>query len=553
MSEEDFVPQQVGQPANLSITLFPHQLASIYRMEELECEKHVERAGNAIVETQIGINADPTGYGKTLSMVGLIARDKMEWGDYPYPQETVIEKAGGLIKVRVVQRHERLRATLIVSSSSIANQWKEECSHIIDAEVAIITNQRAIDTTDPDMYDIVIVIPSMFNKLVTKHLNCVWKRFIFDEPGHLRIRSMKNILAGFYWFVTDIPELIMARHFPCKKSFMKTIVGDEWCDFEHEFRDVIIRNDIEFVKLSFAEPVVQHRHHQCHQPAYDMVNDILPHRLSEMVSAGNIDGVIKELGGKTRDLAVLVRERKESELLDIHIEMKENDEIIDIELKRREDEIKRQLDDLENRVKDIMSDNCPICYSRLSKPVLEPRCQTVFCGKCLLTWLRDKPGCPMCRQKIVRKDLIKINVPDEADEAAEAAAAAVTENNPPSKENMLAEIITESKPGAQFVIFSNWDETLDQIREVLEDNKIVFSEIKGAYQAVQNTITAFREGKTKVLFLNSIRGDSGINLPEATDIIIYHNMSDITMTHIIGRTTSVQRKAPLTVHHLDVV
>ena len=55
--------QTVSQPSNIRIGLFNHQLASIYQMERMEEDKEVIEY-NKVVETSIGVNADPTGYGK---------------------------------------------------------------------------------------------------------------------------------------------------------------------------------------------------------------------------------------------------------------------------------------------------------------------------------------------------------------------------------------------------------------------------------------------------------------------------------------------------------
>jgi hypothetical protein len=85
----------VSNPKKLKINLFRHQLASIYSMEKLEEEKKVEQL-DCIKETRIGINADYTGYGKTLSMIGLIVRDKMEWNlDYPFVFEDIKTESEG--------------------------------------------------------------------------------------------------------------------------------------------------------------------------------------------------------------------------------------------------------------------------------------------------------------------------------------------------------------------------------------------------------------------------------------------------------------------------
>ena len=57
---------------------------------------------------------------------------------------------------------------------------------------------------------------------------------------------------------------------------------------------------------------------------------------------------------------------------------------------------------------------------------------------------------------------------------------------------------------------------------------------------------------TQVIFLNSKYNGAGINLQEATDIILYHEMNFNTETQIIGRANRIGRKIPLNVHHLQI-
>ena len=69
----------VSQPENLDISLFPHQLSAIKMLEDREKSQEIKIDNNTFVETNVGIYSDITGYGKTLSIIGLILRDKMEW------------------------------------------------------------------------------------------------------------------------------------------------------------------------------------------------------------------------------------------------------------------------------------------------------------------------------------------------------------------------------------------------------------------------------------------------------------------------------------------
>jgi hypothetical protein len=53
----------ISQPKEIKVSLFQHQLASIYQMEKREKEQRVEQE-NTVIETNISVYADKTGYGK---------------------------------------------------------------------------------------------------------------------------------------------------------------------------------------------------------------------------------------------------------------------------------------------------------------------------------------------------------------------------------------------------------------------------------------------------------------------------------------------------------
>ena len=110
------------QPEKLKVKLYDHQLISIRRMEKMEDEQRIIKK-DLVKEFKIGINADPTGYGKTLSTIGLILRNKMEWDiDLPYIEEKIIT-TNNLIKSHIIKRYEKLNCNLILVSPSIIKQW----------------------------------------------------------------------------------------------------------------------------------------------------------------------------------------------------------------------------------------------------------------------------------------------------------------------------------------------------------------------------------------------------------------------------------------------
>ena len=177
----DHIPV-ISQPKDLKVNLYRHQLASIYEMEKRENQLFVT-AGPTHIETNIGVNADITGYGKTLSMVTLMMRDKMEWNlNTPYSFTHTVSLVGGRIKKTTTETYEKLDTTLILVSQSIINQWYEEILKT-QLSVKMVASKKSIENVIIDNYDVILVTPTMYNGLVFKYSQYAWKRFIFDEQS----------------------------------------------------------------------------------------------------------------------------------------------------------------------------------------------------------------------------------------------------------------------------------------------------------------------------------------------------------------------------------
>ena len=132
------IPTMVLQPSEYRRDLLPHQLASIYEMEKLESPETFEytrtnsRNEDTIfnVRTFMGINADMTGYGKTLSMIGLIVRDTIEW-DCKTLFTTKLIKTNFDKKLLLTRdlKYKKLNATLVLMNKTIIKQWEKELSY----------------------------------------------------------------------------------------------------------------------------------------------------------------------------------------------------------------------------------------------------------------------------------------------------------------------------------------------------------------------------------------------------------------------------------------
>lgn len=546
--------QVVPQPKNLRINLYRHQLASIYNMERLEIDNTITLDSTTIKYTKIGVNADITGYGKSLSMIGLILRNKMPWDtETPYVFEKIKIEAESLIKTYDIQRYNRLPCTLILVSQSIIGQWEQELKHT-DLKYICIKTKNDLTEIQAEEYDIILVIPSMYNKLVTVYSKCAWKRFIFDEPGNVKVPGMINIKAGFYWFITATPNSIFHHHYRCNKTtFMRDIIGSSYTDFEYLFKDIIIKNHPDFIKASFEMPKTYHHYYHCFQPIYNVIHAFVSDNIKSMIESGDIEGAIMSLGGdRTSNIVEIVLEKKKKEIkeIDANIQLysvRNNIQKIN-ELENKKEHINHQISELDIKFKNMLKDQCNICYDTLKKPVMEINCQNLFCGECLLKWIQNKNTCPLCRIIIDNKKLVYIS--EESDEENKDILNERKNKNMTKLEKII-DIINRNREG-KYLIFSDHDKTFNSISTVLDENSISHVHVRGNVKTTEKNLDSFKHGSTQVIFLNSKYNGAGINLQEATDIILYHAMNFNTETQIIGRANRIGRKIPLNVHHLQI-
>ena len=337
----------IKQPIN--IPLFAHQLESVKKMEKLEIDKYVIENEGWIKETSLGVNSDICGSGKSLAMVGLISRDRMEWDlDTPYISEVVNSTCKNLIKYRKVNRYTKLPTTLILAHDILLNHWGTECSKS-DLNYTILKSDKNFLNLYAENYDIVIVSPNMYNKLISAYHNYAWKRFIFDQPCCMSVPNMKGIVAGFNWFLTPYYDKILIKHKTLPKAnFIRNIIDTDNRDV---FKGIIVKS-----KLSTL-PDKQHINYNSIQYTDNTKITLTSPAIPNLLQNDQIDLIIMHLGCKIKQV-------------------------------------------------EITNTQCGICLDTIINPIVEPICGKTFCTKCLFTWLVKKATCPMCRNAIITSNLI---------------------------------------------------------------------------------------------------------------------------------------------------
>jgi hypothetical protein len=105
----------ISQPKELTVPLYQHQLASIYQMERREREQTVV-THNTIIDTNVSVNADKTGYGKcnglntpiimydgNIKMVQDIKVGELLMGDNSTPREVLSLARGKEQMYKIIQ------------------------------------------------------------------------------------------------------------------------------------------------------------------------------------------------------------------------------------------------------------------------------------------------------------------------------------------------------------------------------------------------------------------------------------------------------------------
>ena len=409
-----------------------------------------------------------------------------------------------------------------------------------------------------EYYDAVICSANMAADYLSKFPNIKYSRIVIDEICSIRMPPELEWKANFIWFVTATPSGICRIN----RNYIKHIVSGI---NNFVFDNIIIKNNDEYVSKSMSLPTINQILIKCFTPKeLELIREYVPQEVVDMLNAGNMSEAIIRLNCNidTNENILEVLTKKIAE--DIHnrtaelqyqetrivIDKKTHDEYLD-KLRGKLQSVHTKLEAIVERIKKFKEDNCPVCFDDFKNEGVQvgvfPCCSQLMCVVCISNITNGI--CPMCRALFMIKNIHVIS--DKSNNTTSKAVSEVTNEVTHEVTKMDAVIkIIKTKTNGKFLLFSNYDQTFDNLLKEFDNNNIKYSKVMGTIYTINKILARFIAGEIQVLMLNALQYGSGLNLQMATDIIIYHQLTLELETQVIGRAQRIGRILPLTVYYL---
>ena len=583
-------------------TLRNHQKTLLYHMKKIENDSAKAGSGRFSICTNIGVVGDVVGSGKSLPVLLLILNNQLK--DNVKEQYFTFSKTCGITvvdyKLDQLSKDKtdpsRVHTSLLVVPHTLVRQWKSYIdSYVPSLKYKVINKAEHIqlETRDKkgqivqsiknlkDLLDkpLIIISSTFYNNFMKLYANnkFMWSftfdRIIIDEADSINIPNSYKPSAVFYWFVTSSVMNLMcpaSRYFDGKyvdgircsgfiKSLFQELETNNFPFYDHIF----FKNKDSFIQASFELPKPIIHMIPCYTPkAVKVLKGILDDNIIQMIQGDDLKGAMEQVGSmnllKSTDDIIKIstnmlvkelenkeKEYKYKETLTYATPEGKTNALKNVQNKIKE--IKNKIKLIEQRVQNKF---CLVCNGDAEIPTITMCCKNVFCLNCIQCSYKSNPVCPFCRKVITEKDIV---IQSNMKEVSQKELEKEESNKPklPNKIDMLFKIIKDN-PDGKFLVVSLYDNSLNELHEKFEDKEIKSTRLAGNNLVVNSLLTKFKdpESDLNIILLNASNYGSGLNIPETTDIIIYHKLTKELETQVIGRAQRYGRIGPLRIHYL---
>ena len=544
-------------------------------IESSECSYEGRCQGSHVVmKSKCGILADPTGSGKTTTMLAFIGR-RYKVLQHQMDQTTITRQYGAFVKERITLDPMGVDVfvdtTVIVVSPNLTAQWSKEANKVLGMSPKVLNTvaqvksfvQYLVANTDTP---IVIVNENRYRYfcLLVSLQKIGFARFVFDECRHLKCINTPVVMlptTSFTWFIsasaTDSPhtnDFFIPCTSPCSMMMHLCMMPQELVS------SISIRTPVN--EINYPGTVV-YKTYNCRSlsAVTDIIVDSLDFDMRSRILAGDIQGALNLLGAEeASDIFSVVMHRLRRDLRHVRFSLQEiRDDIAagvrsENSVRNRvqlltdqEQNLVRQTETSEARFQNLLSTGtCSICLDNFTDPTLISCCSNVFCSECIISSQVRTQKCPLCRSPAYK--LHRVAVDGRVSEPTED----VVQERPQSKFQVLKQIMVNEE-STKILVYAEWEMGWNLLRDLAKELGITSLRLHGHVKTRCDTIQNFKTCAGRVaLWANGISDCSGIDLPEVTDIVLWHKMSPAKTQQIIGRCRRVSTEASstCTVHKL---
>jgi len=539
-----------------------------------------------------GIIGDRVGVGKTLMVLGHISQMAYDPLHTEHKYNVLHPQSIPSFFTMHTPTYEPFDS-LIVVPHSLYKQWNDTLIKETTLRCHFLKSSRDLDkeglVRDMRSAHLTLIsntlLSSLLTTLIAKKETPVWRRVIYDEADTIKIQGSCSLpIARLTWFVTasynnllfvnryfhtyhlnQLPDPFVNTLCPPVQEIISTLKDSSqtvlfyktisfpffksYLDTTHPLRGyTVIKNSDAFLDMSIQLPPCHINTIICHVPVQQqIVQNILPVDVVQMLHGGDIQGALQRLGVPTRTGATLseaVTSFKQRELarLERRRVFKEGEEYdtpaarqqVLNHINKKIEECQKDITSIQKRIEEVSKGSCAICFEVPKDSCVPPCCARPFCGECILTWMSLHSTCPLCRSNLHTSQLVTLGQTDRP-----GAPHTL------SKQELVLHLL-EDNPNGFFLIFSRYENPFTAIQKEAEETlSYTTATLQGNKDMIAKTLREFQKGAIKVLFLNSNTMGAGMNLQMATHIILLHKMMPEEERQILGRAYRMGRKEQL--------
>lgn len=522
--------------------------------------------------------------------------------------------------------YRKNNSTLIVVPLSTFGQWQNEITELLrefelldEVSVQYIKQkQKGKDVSFAEgagAPDIILVTNTFYNTYIINLENqkIMFNRVIFDECDTNKYSlGNEGVQGRFKWLISATVNKTLKEHLMGVKE--KDLLKNQR-DRDGSLKTTAFKynhvGDIETAGLSFKSPVVCQKiidylnifvpkdavdnikylnfieYRNLADVAFldrigDVINAIDP-ALAEAFASGNEEEISRILGESSKGYC------KTDRMYNVHLlklkDLKETK--LDDKIKKpREDAIRKNLKDLDNRLYEIFKDkltDCSICLGEMnSENVILYDCCTNFmhkeCAGHLHTSNHSKTKCPTCRadpapvfnfvdtiwyKRVGRKlgsEVSPEDDPEGNEEDPENSGSSFKKKKIKSEENEKPITVRNdiflplfNDENRKIIVYATCKEK-DGVMAYLKDLKdlgFVHNVLKGNVTQRSKAISEFKSGLVPILVLLEHKNAAGVNLTEATDLVVYNRTSNEILKQVVGRVDRFGLDHTVNIHLMD--